>query len=849
MKALRNQQVAIQLFDMSGTDMLEVKEYLSSRAITIDPPETIRFLPSVHLDLPPDMAYLNRRKSMMVALVQNGAGDPIAIHHTSLVAAKDDKRRKMMLGPVKGGSIRLANHPVGGNKMAIGEGIESCLSFMQATEINTWSGMTEGGLRGFELPAEKPSTVYILADVDEEKIIRGVAHRVGQEAARKAAQRIANLGIETHIVWPGDPMGPKIDFNDLLRDDPTGESIRIALANAKRVESDTPQGIMEAKRTEKPVVRVIGGKLPDVVIQAETALISAYGSEIFQRSGMLVRTARVPRTEVKRRAIRREEGSLVIMPVDAAWLELRLTECTQFEKWGSRSNSWQQIDCPAPVSRALMSKAGEWRFDSLVGVIEAPTLRPDGSILDKHGYDDQTGLYLDTGGVTFPTIPEHPTREQAIAAVQVLEEAIAEFPFLADHHKAAMLAAILTALVRRSLRTAPLFVFTAPKMGSGKSLLANVVSMIATGRAAPAISHTTDPAEEKKHIFTILLGGDSIALLDNIENALKSSTLCSVLTEETYKARILGETRELTVPTAVTWMATGNNITVAGDLSTRVIMIRIDPDVERPEERSFKKNLKTWIPKNRPRLVAAGITILRAYAAAKRPATGLPPYGRFEEWARVVRDALVWCGQPDPCLTRTEVEDADPVRITLGRLLSAWWDVFGTEEITIPELFARAKFLANPPNDWMNPGGRSDPDSTLLGALTDVAGDSKGNLNARTMAWYLRKHRGRIECGIKVSEKRKQNSDTKHEMWSLVQTAGKQTEQSGTGISGVTGVTGVISIPPARKSNIHNKQCTTGSNAENGFTAGGLGNNSGDSGNSAVNESHDLEEIFEEGVL
>ncbi|MBF0584843.1 MAG: toprim domain-containing protein [Magnetococcales bacterium] len=240
MKALRNQQVAIQLFDMSGTDMLEVKEYLSSRAITIDPPETIRFLPSVHLDLPPDMAYLNRRKSMMVALVQNGAGDPIAIHHTSLVADKDDKHRKMMLGPIKGGSVRLGNHPVSGNKMAIGEGVESCLSFMQATGINTWSGMTEGGLRGFELPKEKPSTVYILADVDEEKIIRGVAHRVGQEAARKAAQRIADMGIETHIVWPGDPMGPKIDFNDLLRDDPSGESIRAALAKAEAVLPHTP---------------------------------------------------------------------------------------------------------------------------------------------------------------------------------------------------------------------------------------------------------------------------------------------------------------------------------------------------------------------------------------------------------------------------------------------------------------------------------------------------------------------------------------------------------------------------------------------------------------------------------
>ena len=48
------------------------------------------------------------------------------------------------------------------------------------------------------------------------------------------------------------------------------------------------------------------------------------------------------------------------------------------------------------------------------------SLRPDGSILDRPGYDPATGLYFDAQGVAFPAIPQRPTREQARAALIVL---------------------------------------------------------------------------------------------------------------------------------------------------------------------------------------------------------------------------------------------------------------------------------------------------------------------------------------------------------------------------------------------------------------------------------------------
>ena len=68
----------------------------------------------------------------MVALVTRGAtGTPIAIHRTFLkkdgTAKAPVPKPKMMLGPCVGGAVFLAD---AGERIAVGEGIETCLSVL-----------------------------------------------------------------------------------------------------------------------------------------------------------------------------------------------------------------------------------------------------------------------------------------------------------------------------------------------------------------------------------------------------------------------------------------------------------------------------------------------------------------------------------------------------------------------------------------------------------------------------------------------------------------------------------------------------------------------------------------------
>src|SRR4030095_7861397 len=107
----------------------------------------------------------------------------------------------------------------------------------------------------------------------------------------------------------------------------------------------------------------------------------------------------------------------------------------------------------------------------------------------------------------------------------------------------------------------------------------------------------------------------------------------------------------------------------------RVIHVRLDVLDEYPELRQgFRHpNLIPWIRAERPRLLAAALTILSAFCRAGRPTHGLEAFGSFEGWSSLVREAVVWLGMDDPCLTRHSLAQiADTTGDAVAQFLGAW---------------------------------------------------------------------------------------------------------------------------------------------------------------------------------
>lgn len=489
------------------------------------------------------------------------------------------------------------------------------------------------------------------------------------------------------------------------------------------------------------VLKVRPGQLPELADEAEK-ILAAHDGNIFQRSGYLARVATTRAETVQ--GIKRPAGNTVIAPLDLDYLLDRLNRQIGFTKYSERKEDWVPCNAPRPLASTLLSRSGLWNFPSLVSVITAPTLRPDGSVLSRPGYDEPTGM-LFVESEPFPAIPENPDRNRGRAALDYLaEEVLAGFAFAAPNGRAAALSAILTALVRPSLRTAPMHVFSAPQKGSGKTLLANCVALVATGREATAMVFTADPEEQRKRLMSVLMSGDQVLCLDNLEGVLAGDALCAALTSDSISDRLLGTQRQGTAPTCVTWLATGNNLSVGGDMTRRVVYCTIDPRCERPEEREFSRNLSEWIPAHRPALVVEGLTALRAYIAAGRPPQPIPNFGSFEDWSGLVRAALVWLGEGDPLASRADIEDADPVRRKLHDLLLVWWHTFRTEPATTHEL----TLLANATN--ASDEGDTVPENPLLReTLTAHFSDRRGDLSAKHIGDFLSKHERRTVCGAR----------------------------------------------------------------------------------------------------
>jgi hypothetical protein len=268
-------------------------------------------------------------------------------------------------------------------------------------------------------------------------------------------------------------------------------------------------------------------------------------------------------------------------------------------------------------------------------------------------------------------------------------------------------------------------------------------------------------------------------VIDNVERDIFGDALCSILTQTTYKDRILGENTVVSVPTNAMFIATGNNLTFRGDMLTRALLVRIDPQCERPEERQFTGDLRQHVRALRGELVSAILTILRAYHVAGRPAQDLKPFGRFEQWSDLVRSALVWVGEADPCQTREEIEVEDPERRGLETLLEAWFAAYADEPLTIAEVL----------EDVENNKG------VILfkavgQALSEVAGDRGGKPSAKRIAWYLRQKADKIVNGRKIEKA----GDNGHKVtqWRVTYVDGAQ----GISQSGLSGLSGFVSSRP-----------------------------------------------------
>jgi len=468
----------------------------------------------------------------------------------------------------------------------------------------------------------------------------------------------------------------------------TATEVRVAPAPTE-LTAETLRAALDGATLLRPTIQVTTDEA-EVTGHALTAL--SHAPEVFIRAGALMHIQQSATTHlgpgIKQRR-EREPDAPIIAPIPLSWVEQYLS---REARWVVLRRQNLKPTTPPPWAVRQVYEAPSYpRFRHLAGVVESPVLRPDGTVLNTPGYDDETGLLYQPHGTIDP-IPDEPAHLDAWNAWLDLAEVVKQFPFEEPVHQAAWLAALLTIFARWSFDgPTPMFFVDANTPAAGKTKLATVTGIIGLGRA-PALTtfDTNDAAETKKAITSLLLEGDPLVVFDNIEGKFGDSSIKKLLTSTTWKERILGVNKTTgALPNLTTWIATANNVQLKGrDMPRRLIAIRLRSPLEHPEMRNdlVHPKLEAWVRAERPRLAACALTILRAYAVAGQPDSG-KPCGDYPDWCRAVRDAVVWLGLDDPTTTRESLRAiADEASAEHRTLVTAVAAATRTEELTAADI-------------------------------------------------------------------------------------------------------------------------------------------------------------------
>jgi putative DNA primase/helicase len=207
-----------------------------------------------------------------------------------------------------------------------------------------------------------------------------------------------------------------------------------------------------------------------------------------------------------------------------------------------------------------------------------------------------------------------------------------------------------------------------------------------------------------------------------------------IVSQPYVRARILGLSETPELPGRTMLFATGNNLSVFGDMSRRTIMCSLDPKMERPETREFKSNPVAAVKADRGRYVCAALTILRAYRLAKEPRP--PAFASFEEWSDTVRGGLIWLGCADPVATVETVRASDTKLEELNAVLEYWHEAIGDTTTSVSDLIIKATVGI-------------DAAIGLREALHAVAGE-RGTINPRRLGRWLSRNKERLVGGRRI---------------------------------------------------------------------------------------------------
>ncbi|MGC5012968.1 hypothetical protein ACLQ2R_19575 [Streptosporangium sp. DT93] len=389
---------------------------------------------------------------------------------------------------------------------------------------------------------------------------------------------------------------------------------------------------------------------------------------------------------------------LAIQPVDADGLRMLLARhAACFRTRDGRGGPIETSGLPSvAVSKAVLSQTVWEGVPGLAGVVSAPVIRRDGTLLQDPGYDQATKLYY-RPAFKVDHVDGVPSLADVVAARRfIFNYVLADFAWDSHASRANFIGLLATPLLRLYVGgLPPLGVISATTRGSGKSLLTEILNALYGMRMNPWPSKEEEMA---KSITAILRDtSEPVIVWDNVGpfDTVDHASLAMLLTSTHWSSRVLGVSSLFTGLNDRVWCVTGNNVAVGGDIASRSILVRLDPEMERPDLRTgfVINDLWSWLrdDTNRAELLHALLVLAGAWLAAGAPRRDDLQMRNFSAWAQVMGGFTAYHGAMGFLDNRGEMEQADDEETSTIAFLSKWHEKIGNEPRSAAQLIESAQ--------------------------------------------------------------------------------------------------------------------------------------------------------------
>jgi hypothetical protein len=344
--------------------------------------------------------------------------------------------------------------------------------------------------------------------------------------------------------------------------------------------------------------------------------------------------------------------------------------------WRDLRPSGDSYDVPPPLRIAsMMVDRPRFLLPQAHRVQHSPFFTREGELVVDDGLHS-SGVWVKAGDLRDLQVNAPVLRDEVDGALDILGDLLHDFPFAEESDRANALAFALTPLVRMMISgRCPMFLFTGPNRGMGKTLIPQLIVTIHEGMCSMSAWPTREEEVEKR-ITAMMAEGRSFLFFDNADKGIKSPSLSAAVTSPYWTGRILGTSNNAKSPNEATWVFTGRNPGMSDETARRIVRVQLSASKKRTTYRIH--NIEKWVQRNRAELFRALVVLVAHWLQEGCPKPSTRPREGFREWSEVVGGILEAAGVQG-FLEGQEDTGGDVDEEPIVTLLTAWADAHGAK--------------------------------------------------------------------------------------------------------------------------------------------------------------------------